>query len=101
ARGDRLLTRRRAAGGADQAGGARKSSTGTIGASLELRKVSEVLTLSTCGTAVRSVTKAWNLDRLGATHLRMKSISPDSIQHSRTSGSRRTKASNPWRAGSA
>ena len=30
----------------------------------------------------------------GATHLRMKSISPDSIQHSRTSGSARTKSSN-------
>ena len=36
----------------------RRSSIGTIGASLELRNVSVVLTLSTCGTAVRSVTKA-------------------------------------------
>ena len=67
-------------------GGERSNSIGTIGASLELRSVSEVLTLSTWGTAVSSVTKAWKLGRFGATHLRMKSISPDSIQHSRTSG---------------
>lgn len=37
---------------------ARKNSTGTMGASLELRNVSEVLTLRTWGAAVRSVTKA-------------------------------------------
>ena len=35
----------------------------------------------------------------GATHLRMKSTSPDSIQHSRTSGSARTKSSNARRSG--
>ena len=82
-------------------GGERSNSIGTIGASLELRSVSVVLTLSTWGTAVRSVTKAWNLGRFGATHLRMKSISPDSIQHSRTSGWPRTKLSNAWRSVSA
>ena len=57
-----------------------------MAASLELRSVSEVLTLRTCGAAVSSATKAWKVFRSGATHLRMKSISPESIQHSRTSG---------------
>ncbi len=37
----------------------------------------------------------------GATHFRMKSISPDSIQHSRTKGSLRTKSSNALRSASA
>ena len=71
------------------------------GASLELRSVSEVLTLRTCGAAVSSATKAWKVFRSGATHLRMKSISPDSIQHSRTSGWARTKSSNALRSASA
>ena len=61
-------------------------SIGTIAASLELRSVSEVLTLRTCGAPVSSATKAWKVFRSGATHFRTKSISPDSIQHSRTSG---------------
>src|SRR5215467_2310736 len=67
-------------------GAACSISVGTTAASFELRSVSDVLTLRTCGAAVSSVTKAWNVLRSGATHLRMKSISPDSIQHSRTSG---------------
>ena len=77
------------------------SSIGTMAASLELRSVSEVLTLRTCGAPVSSATKAWKVFRSGATHLRTKSISPDSIQHSRTSGSLRTKSSNALRSGSA
>ena len=63
---------------------------GTIASSLELRKVSDVFTLRTCGAPVSSPTKAWKVFRSGATHLRMKSISPESIQHSRTSGCLRT-----------
>src|SRR5262249_56512831 len=55
---------------------------GTIAASLELRSVSEVLTLRTCGAAVSSATKAWRALMSGATHLRMNSIAPESIQHS-------------------
>src|ERR1700741_389690 len=78
-----------------------ESSIGTIAASLELRSVSEVFTLRTCGAAVSSATKAWKVLRSGATHLRMKSISPDSIQHSRTSGLLRTKSSNALRSTSA
>src|SRR5262249_31136782 len=77
------------------------SSSGTIGASLELRSVSEVFTLRTWGAAVSSATKAWKVARLGATHLRMKSISPDSIQHSRTNGCARTNASKASRSVSA
>src|SRR5262249_50128473 len=76
-------------------------SMGTIAASLELRSVSDVLTLRTCGAAVSSATKAWKVLRSGATHLRTKSISPDSIQHSRTSGWARTKSSNALRSASA
>src|ERR1700678_706555 len=37
--------------GGIQPDGERSNSTGTMGASLELRSISEVLTLSTCGTA--------------------------------------------------
>src|SRR5215813_214375 len=74
---------------------------GTIAASLELRSVSEVLTLRTCGAAVSSATKAWKVFKSGATHLRMKSISPESIQHSRTSGWARTKSSKVLRSASA
>src|SRR6185436_16514461 len=77
------------------------SSIGTMAASLELRSVSEVLTLRTCGAPVSSATKAWNVLRSGATHFSTKSISPDSIQHSRTSGSLRTKFSNALRSASA
>src|SRR5438105_287015 len=76
-------------------------SKGTMAASLQLRSVNEVFTLRTCGAAVSSATKAWKAVRSGATHLRMKSISPDSIQHSRTSGRLRTKASNSFRSASA
>ena len=36
-----------------------------------------------------SVRKFWNVDRSGATHFRMKSISPFSMWHSRTSGQSR------------
>src|SRR5215813_6679747 len=75
-------------------------SIGTIAASFELRSVSDVFTLRTCGAAVSSATKSWNVLRLGATHLRMKSISPESIQHSRTKGSPRTKFSNALRSAS-
>ena len=42
----------------DYVGTERSNSNGTMGRSLELRRVSEVLTLRTCGAAVRSVTKA-------------------------------------------
>src|SRR5262249_15832411 len=80
---------------------ARIISSGTTASSLELRSVSEVLTLRTCGAAVSSVTKAWKVLRSGATHLRMKSISPESIQHSRTSGWARTKSSKALRSASA
>ena len=45
------------------AGGERSNSNGTIGASFELRKISEVLTLSTCGAAVSAVTRPWNVTR--------------------------------------
>ena len=38
-----------------------RNSSGTIAASLELRSVSEVLTLRTCGAPVSSATKAWNV----------------------------------------
>src|SRR5436190_13789715 len=38
---------------------------GTIAASLELCSVSDVLTLRTCGAAVSSATKAWNVLRSG------------------------------------
>ena len=72
-----------------------------MAASLELRSVSEVLTLRTCGAPVSSATKAWKVLRSGATHFSTKSISPESIQHSRTSGSLRTKSSNALRSGSA
>ena len=77
------------------------ASIGTAASSFELRSVSEVLTLRTCGAAVSSVTKAWKVLRSGATHLRMKSISPYSIQHSRTSGCARTNFSNSIRSASA
>ncbi len=68
-------------------------------ASLELQSVSEVSTLRTCG-ARQSATKP-AASRSGATHLSRKSISPESIQHSRTSGSLRTKSSNALRSASA
>src|SRR6185369_13011324 len=77
------------------------NSIGTIAASLELRSVRDVLTLRTCGAPVSSATNAWKVFRSGATHLRTKSISPDSIQHSRTSGALRTKSSNALRSASA
>src|ERR1700687_2576264 len=69
-------------------------SSGTAASYFELCSTSEVLTLRTCGAAVRWVTKSWNVAMSGATHFRMKSTSPDSIQHSRTSGSPRTHSSN-------
>src|SRR5262249_10560567 len=77
------------------------SSSGTDAASLELCSTSEVRTLRTCGAAVRRDTNSWNAFMSGATHFRMKSISPDSIQHSRTNGSSRTKLSNARRSASA
>src|SRR5262249_34039820 len=76
-------------------------SIGTIAASFELRNVSEVFTLRTFGAAVSFSTKAWKVFRSGATHLSTKSISPESIQHSRTSGCARTKFSKATRSASA
>ena len=43
-------------------------------------------TLRTFGSAVSSPTSAWKPARFGATHFRMKSMSPESVQHSRTAG---------------
>src|SRR6202048_5412314 len=68
-------------------------SSGTAASYFELCSTSDVLTLRTCGAAVRWVTNSWNVAMSGATHFRMKSTSPDSIQHSRTSGSPRPKTS--------
>ena len=76
-------------------------SIGTIAASFELRSVSEVFTLRTFGAAVSFSTKAWKVFRSGATHLSTKSISPESIQHSRTNGWARTKFSKATRSASA
>src|SRR5689334_1681554 len=76
-------------------------SIGTIAASFELRSVSEVFTLRTFGAAVSFSTKAWKVFRSGATHFSTKSISPESIQHSRTSGWARTKFSKATRSASA
>ena len=42
-----------------------RNSIGTMAASLELRSVSEVLTLRTCGAAVSSATNAWKVFRSG------------------------------------
>src|SRR5450759_2517471 len=81
--------------------GKNQSSIGTMAASLELRSVSEVFTLRTLGAAVSFSTKAWKVFKSGATHLSTKSISPESIQHSRTSGCARTNASKAARSGSA
>src|SRR5712691_11636870 len=77
------------------------ASNGTAASYLEFCSTSEVLTLRTCGAAVRCVTKSWNVAMSGATHFRMKSTSPDSIQHSRTSGSARTNSSNARKSASA
>src|SRR6202142_46483 len=76
-------------------------SIGTMAASLELRSVSEVLTLRTLGAAVSFSTKAWKVFKSGATHFNTKSISPESIQHSRTKGCPRTKSSKAARSASA
>src|SRR5882724_8000364 len=77
------------------------ASKGTAASYFEFCSTSEVLTLRTCGAAVRWVTKSWNVAISGATHFRMKSTSPDSIQHSRTSDSPRTNSSNALRSESA
>src|SRR5258706_13842540 len=47
---------------------------GTMAASLELRSVSEFLTLRTCGAAVSSAPKAWKVFGPGPTDLRMRPI---------------------------
>src|SRR5882762_5380042 len=76
-------------------------SSGTAASYFELCSTSDVLTLRTCGAAVRWVTKSWNVAMSGATHFRMKATSPDNIQHSRTNGSARTNASNARKSASA
>src|SRR5450631_4518645 len=55
-----------------------------MAASFELRNVREVFTLRTFGAEVSFSTKAWKVFKSGATHFKTKSISPESIQHSRT-----------------
>src|SRR5690606_31215467 len=77
------------------------SATGTIGSSLTRSSVSAVRTLRTFGIAVSSSTKDWKERRSGATHLRRKSVSPDRVQHSRTSGIWRMRAAKPSRSTSA
>src|SRR4029079_9625950 len=77
------------------------TSSGTAASYFELCSTSEVRTLRTCGAAVRWVTKSWKVAMSGATDFRMKSTSPDSIQHSRTSGSLRTNASKARKSASA
>src|SRR3972149_1794735 len=72
-----------------------------MAASLDWRSTSEVLTLRTLGADVSFSTKAWKVLRSGATHLSTKSISPESIQHSRTSGCARTQSSKAERSASA
>src|SRR6202011_5294018 len=76
-------------------------SSGTAASYLELCSTSDVRTLRTWGAAVRWVTNSWNVAMSGATHFRMKSTSPDSIQHSRTKGSARTNSSNARKSASA
>ena len=75
------------------------TSSGTAASYFELCSTSDVRTFRTCGAAVRCVTKSWNVAMSGATHFRTKSTSPDSIQHSRTNGSARTKSSNARKIG--
>src|SRR6478609_3499956 len=94
-----VSSQRRRRDQADQPGSIRSS--GTAASYFELCSTSDVLTLRTCGAAVRWVTKSWNVDISGATHLRMKSTSPESIQHSRTKGSARTNSSNARKSASA
>ena len=54
--------------------------TGTPGSNLTRRMTSVVLTLATLGAAVSSsMMKSWNAVRSGATHLRRKSVSPESM----------------------
>src|SRR5690606_2285467 len=78
------------------------ASTGTPGRCFDWRMVSEVRTLATLGAGVSfSVRKLWKVERSGATHFRMKSISPLSMWHSRTSGQLSTSASNALRSASA
>src|SRR5215218_3868129 len=76
-------------------------SIGTAAASFELCSTSEVRTLRTCGAPVSRETNSWNVFMSGATHFRMKSTSPDSIQHSRTKGSARTNSSKARKSASA
>src|SRR6185295_11045141 len=53
---------------------------GTPGSNLARPMTRLVLTLATLGAAVRSfLTKSWNVERSGATHFRMKSVSPESM----------------------
>ena len=79
-----------------------RMSKGTPGSSLAPRITSEVLTLATFSAAVSSsVRNFWKVDRSGATHLRMKSTSPLSMWHSRTSGQARQRASKAARSASA
>lgn len=75
---------------------------GTPGSCLAVRIVSEVFTLSTLGAGVSlPVRNSWKLCKSRLTILRMKSISPLSIWHSRTSGSARICSSNSRKLASA
>ena len=68
--------------GAAAPSSARASSTskGTPGSHLVSRITSEVFTEATLGAETRSrVRNFWKVDRSGATHFRMKSISPFSM----------------------
>src|SRR5690606_2953427 len=81
---------------------ASSTSKGTPGLSFAQRMTRLVLTLATFGAEVRSsVRKVWKLERSGATHFRMKSISPFSMWHSRTSGQSRHRCSKAERSASA
>jgi len=75
---------------------------GTPGTLLAVRMVKEVFTLATLGAGVSlDVRNSWKLCRSRLTIFRMKSISPLSMWHSRTSGSPRMCCSNPRSASSA
>jgi hypothetical protein len=76
------------------------SENGTPGTCLAVRMVSEVFTLATLGAGVSLLVRnSWKLCKSRLTILRMKSISPLSMWHSRTSGSVRICSSN-WRSDS-
>ena len=77
-------------------------SSGTPGSFFAVRIVSEVFTLATLGAGVSLLVRnSWKLCRSWLTILRMKSISPLSMWHSRTSGSVLMCSSNARRSSSA